>query len=269
MGDFLYFLLAGGSAGLLAGLFGIGGGLVMVPVLALALAPEVPADALLPLALGTSLAAIVFSASSSAWSHYRRGAVDLPLVKNALPLLIAGAVAGAIGASWAPRELLTVFLAVFQAGLCVYMVRKTYYPGVATAAASEASERTPSNPLLGLIGAVCAMAGIGGGTLCVPYFNHLGVAPRTAVGTASALGIPITLAAAVAFATAGLMKGVALPHSIGYVHLTALAGMVPGVIAGAQGGAALAHRLQPKLLMSLFCAFLALSSAKTLAVVLG
>jgi len=146
------------------------------------------------------------------------------------------------------------------------MVRKTYYPNVST---GTVSERSHSNPLLGLIGAICAMAGIGGGTLCVPYFNYLGVAPRTAVGTSAALGVPIALTAALAFCTAGLLKGVDLPHSIGYVHLTALAGMVPGVIAGAQGGAALAHRLQPKLLMGLFCAFLALSSAKTLAAVLG
>src|SRR5262245_9368115 len=153
MSDLLYFLLAGGSAGLLAGLFGIGGGLVMVPVLALVLAPQVPADALLPLALGTSLAAIVFSASSSAWGHYRRGAVNLALVKRALPLLIAGAVVGAFGASWAPRSLLTAFLALFQAGLCVHMARKTYYPNPSTVATVE---RPPSNPLLGLIGAICA-----------------------------------------------------------------------------------------------------------------
>jgi len=266
MSDFLCFLLAGGSAGLLAGLFGIGGGLVIVPVLALVLASQVPADAVLPLALGTSLAAIVFSASSSAWGHYRRGAVDLSLVKSALPLLLVGAVVGALGASWAPHVLLAAFLAVFQAGVCVYMVRKTYYAGTSTA---PAVERSHSRPLFGVIGAICAMGGIGGGTLCVPYFSHLGVAPRTAVGTSAALGIPIALAAALAYCTAGLLQGVELPHSIGYVHLTALAGMVPGVIIGAQGGAALAHRLQSKLLMGLFCAFLALSSAKTLAAVLG
>ena len=266
MGELLYFLLAGGVAGLLAGLLGIGGGLVMVPVLALTFANQVNGDAVLPLALGTSLAAIFFSAASSAWGHYRRGAVDLGLVQRVLPMLAAGAVVGAIGASWAPHLLLTTLLALFQAGLCVYMVRKTYYPS-ATAAASI--ERAPSNPLMGLIGGICAMAGIGGGTLCVPYFNHLGVAPRTAVGTAAALGVPIALAAACAFGAAGWLKGAELPHSLGYVHLVALAGLVPGTIAGAQGGSALAHRLQPKLLMGLFSAFLALASARTLAAALG
>jgi uncharacterized membrane protein YfcA len=266
MSDFLYFLLAGAGAGFLAGLFGIGGGLVMVPVLALVLASQVSADAVLPLALGTSLAAIVFSAASSAWGHYRRGAVELALVRNALPLLLVGAVAGAVGASWAPHALLTILLAVFQAGVCVHMVRKTYYPSGPT---DTVVERPHSNSVLGLIGAICAMAGIGGGTLCVPYFTHLGVAPRKAVGTASAVGIPIALAAALAFAIAGLVKGVDLPDSVGYVHLIALAGMVPGVIAGAQGGTALAHRLQPKVLMGLFCAFLALASAQALAAVLS
>jgi uncharacterized membrane protein YfcA len=81
--------------------------------------------------------------------------------------------------------------------------------------------------------------------------------------------VPIALAAACAFAAAGWLQGVDLPNSVGYVHLVALAGLVPGTIAGAQAGAALAHRLQPKLLMGLFCAFLALASAKTLAAVLS
>ena len=266
MNDLLHFLIAGGAAGLLAGLFGVGGGLIMVPVLALVFASQVSGDAVLPLALGTSLAAIVFSAASSAWGHHRRGAVDVELIRRALPMLAAGAAVGAFGAAWAPRALLTALLALFQAGVCVMMVRKTYYT---EAAVTAVAERSASNPVLGVIGAVCALAGIGGGTLCVPYFNHLGIPPRKAVGTAAALGVPIALAAACAFATAGWLQGVDLPNSVGYVHLVALAGLVPGTIAGAQAGAALAHRLQPKLLMGLFCAFLALASAKTLAAVLG
>ena len=240
----------------------------MVPVLALVFASQVSGDAVLPLALGTSLAAIVFSAASSAWGHHRRGAVDVALIRRALPMLAAGAAVGAFGAAWAPHALLTALLALFQAGVCVMMVRKTYYTE-AEAEPTAVAERAPSNPLLGVIGGVCALAGIGGGTLCVPYFNHLGIPPRKAVGTAAALGVPIALAAACAFAAAGWLKGVDLTNSVGYVHLAALAGLVPGTIAGAQAGAALAHRLQPKLLMGLFCAFLALASAKTLAAVLG
>ncbi|HSW26695.1 MAG TPA: sulfite exporter TauE/SafE family protein, partial [Burkholderiaceae bacterium] len=221
MSDLLQFLIAGGAAGLLAGLFGVGGGLVMVPVLALVFASQVSGDAVLPLALGTSLAAIVFSAASSAWGHHRRGAVDVALIRRALPMLAAGAAVGAFGAAWAPHALLTALLALFQASVCVMMVRKTYYPEVGVGVGVEvaaAAERAPSNPLLGVIGGVCALAGIGGGTLCVPYFTHLGISPRKAVGTAAALGVPIALAAACAFAAAGWLKGVDLTHSVGYVH---------------------------------------------------
>ena len=147
------------------------------------------------------------------------------------------------------------------------MVRKTYYTAVGVAAVAE---RPASNPVLGVIGATCALAGTGGGTPCVPYFNHLGIPPRKAVGTASRAGRagsrwqrlarPATGRAGSRGSTYRIARGLRAPDST--------RGPVPGTIAGAQAGTAIAHRLQPKLLMGLFCAFLALASAKTLAAVL-
>ncbi len=253
------FLIAGSVAGVLAGLFGIGGGLVMVPVLVFALASQVPQDSVMPLALGTSLAAVVFSSASSAWGHYRKGAVQMALVQKAMPALVAGAVVGAMGAAWAPRQVLVVCLALFQSLLCIYMVRKTFWQKAAT---RENEQRPPSGAVLGGVGLTCALSGIGGGTMAVPYFRYLGVAPLNAVGTASALGIPISLSAAIGFMVAGLVQGVSFPNSVGFVNLVALAGMVPGVLLGAQLGTVVAHRMAPKLLMGLFCAFLALSATK-------
>jgi uncharacterized membrane protein YfcA len=256
----LFYLTTGAIAGMLAGLFGIGGGLVLVPILLFALANQVSSDALMPLALGTSLAAVVFSSASSAWGHHRKGAVDLSLVRKALPALTLGAVIGAIGAAWAPRQLLVGFLALFQSLLCVYMIRKTFWP----AAASTPIVRDPSRAVLGSVGLTCALSGIGGGTMAVPYFRYLGVAPLNAIGTASALGVPISFAAASGFLVAGLVQGTTLPNSIGYVNWMALSTMVPGVLLGAQLGAHIAHALPAKLLMGLFCAFMALSASKAI-----
>lgn len=255
----LFYLTSGMIAGMLAGLFGIGGGLVMVPILVVALGPQVPSEALMPLTLGTSLAAVVFSSASSAWGHHRKGAVDVKLVRLALPALALGAAVGAVGAAWAPRQVLVAFLALFQALLCIYMVRKTFWPPKAGALVPE---RKPSQGVLGGVGLTCALSGIGGGTMAVPYFRHLGVAPIKAVGTASALGIPISFSAACGFLVSGLVQGTALPNSIGYINWMALAGMVPGVLLGAQIGAYIAHELPPKLLMGLFCAFMAASAVK-------
>lgn len=256
------FLSAGGAAGVLAGLFGIGGGLVMVPVLIVVLATQVPSESIMPLALGTSLAAVVFSSASSAWGHYRKGAVHTTLVRKALPMLVLGAVIGSVGAAWAPRQVLVAFLALFQTLLCIYMVRKTFWPPKGGAAAKM---KSPSQAVLGGVGLTCALSGIGGGTMAVPYFRYLGVEPLKAVGTASALGIPISLSAACGFLIAGLVQGVSLPNSVGYVNLVALAGMVPGLLIGAQCGTVIAHELPSKLLMGLFCAFLAVSATKALA----
>lgn len=256
------YIAAGLTAGVMAGLFGIGGGLVMVPVLIAVLARELAPELVMPFALGTSLAAIVFSASSSAWGHFKKDAIDLVVVRRVLPALALGAVMGACFATFLPRSALVSFLAIFQIALCLYMVRKTFFALVPIHQA--VNSREPSLPLLGVIGVTCALTGIGGGTLSVPYFRFLGMEPRKAVGTSAALGIPIALAAALGFIVAGLIQGVGEPHSLGFVNLWALMWMVPGVVVGAQLGAVIAHRIPAKWLMGLFCVFLAISAGKGL-----
>lgn len=263
----MVFIFAGLIAGALAGLFGIGGGLVMVPVLIAVLSTELPAHMIMPFALGTSLAAIVFSGSSSAFGHYKRGAIDVPLAKKVLPILIMGAIVGACFATALPRQFLVFFLVAFQLALCFYMIRKTYFS--MPMESTERMQREPSLPMLGAIAMTCALTGIGGGTISVPYFRYLGLEPKKAVGTSAVLGIPIAFAAACGFIFAGLYNDVHEVNSFGYVNFLALMWMVPSVIVGAQLGALIAHRLPSKILMGLFCLFLGASAVKGIWSIVG
>lgn len=253
---FMQFLTAGCAAGLCSGLFGLGGGIVLVPALLLLLAGTVPDSQLMPFALGTSLAAIVFSCGSSAWAHWRRGAVDVVLWRRLAPTLVLGAAAGALVAPFAPSAVL-VMLAALEAYLCFRVAQKTF------SAAAEAAPRQPSTAALASISALAGSAGVGIGTLTVYWLRRLNVPAHTAVGTAAALGVPAALAAAGGFAVNGIAQKVQVPHALGFIHLVALAGIVPGVVLGAQIGAQLAHRCAPKMLMGLFCAAVGAAAARS------
>jgi len=256
----IQFAAAGVLAGVTAGMFGVGGGLVLVPALFVMLVNRVPAENLTQYVIATSLAAIVFSAASSAFCHWRRGAVDTHQWLRLIPALIAGSAAGAFGAAYASRALLLGYVAVLQVVMCVYLVRKTFFASTLTASGS------PSRVVISAIGTLCVAAGIGIGALTVPYLRRHNLAPHVAVGTAAALGIPVAIVGTAVLVISGFaLTGVA-PWTVGFVCLPALAGLAPGVVLGAQAGAAAAHRCSPRVLMSLFCLFLAIVSLRSIAV---
>ena len=221
--------------------------MVLVPALLILLAPLVPPSHLMLYAIGTSLAAIAFSCLSSAWGHFCRGAVDVRVALRMAPALVAGAVAGSLAAPGAPAGLLLA-LALVDAALCLVVVRRTFFASAATNAPRRASPF-----VLASISALAASAGVGIGTLTVSYLRRLEVPAHAASGTAAALGVPVALTAAIGMAATGVARGVDAAHAIGFVHLLALAGIVPGVVLGAQLGARLAHRCVPKVLMAMFC----------------
>ena len=252
---------AGALGGLLAGLLGVGGGIVIVPVLDLALvtAGVDPAVAM-HVAVATSMATIVPTSISSSRSHARRGSIDVEVVKRwSLPIVI-GALAGSfVASSVDARALAGVFGAV--AGLAAlkmvlpldHLVLRTSIPGGLAGAAIPCS-----------IGVISAMMGIGGGTLSVPSMTLCGEPVHKAVGTAALLGLWISVPATIGYLLA--QPGVAAmpPWTIGWVSLAGFAVIAPVSWLVAPAGARLAHSLDRRMLSAAFGVFLLLVASRML-----
>lgn len=257
---FGYYLVTGAFAGLLAGLFGVGGGLVIVPILAWILATQgvVPAY-VMHLAIGTSLATIIPTAISSLRAHHTRDSIDWSLVRRITLGIALGCLAGAWIAARLETGSLKLILATFQ-----------FYVGsqLLLGFAPNPSRDLPSNAgitLMGsFIGALSSLIGIGGGTLSVPWMLWCNRDMRQAVGTASAIGLPIALFGSAGFVFNGLAISALPAYSVGFVYLPALAGIAFASIFTAPVGAALAHRLPIPLLKKLFAILLYALSAKLL-----
>ena len=248
------YLGLGATAGLLAGLLGVGGGLVIVVVLAWLLPVfGLPADAAMHAALATSLASIVFTAAASARAHHRRGSVLWPSVRWLVPGLLAGGAAGALVATRLPGETLRLLVA----GYCLLAAAHVAYGQPRHGGVRSDPPRSPWLAAAGGgIGAVSAVVGIGGGSMTVPLLVWLGVPPVRAVGTSSACGVAIGLASAAGYAVFG-PDGALPAGGVGYVYLPAAAGIALASVLVAPLGTRLAHALSARALKLVFALFLA------------
>jgi uncharacterized membrane protein YfcA len=250
---FAVFVACGLGAGFFAGLFGIGGGLIMVPVLVLAFTMSgMAAEHVVAVALGTSLAAIVFSAAQSAYGHYRRGSASIEVVRRVAPWVVVGVALGSAVAAETPSAMLLIFVGGFQLFAAALML-------VDVSQLSALRVVAKRHLALGVcslaFGCIAALAGIGGGTLFTPYFKASGMEPKRAIGTSAAIGLPISLAGALAYAWEG--REVPLGHwTIGYINLPALAALVLGTLVTVRLGVAVAHWLPGRILASSFAMFL-------------
>lgn len=252
METLLIFAATGAAAGLLAGLFGVGGGLILVPALALVLPWQgVGPGVVMQVAVATSLAVISATSVSSMLAHHRRGGVLWPVFARLVPGLAAGAVAGAFVAHALPGAVL----------------QKIVGAGALLVAAQMLLDRQPAvqaglpgtAALLGAggaIGLLSALIGIGGGSLTVPFLSWRGVGMRQAVGTSAACGVPIAWAGAAGFVAAGWSVAGLPEYSFGYVALPAFAGIALASVATAPLGARLAHHLPPRQLKRAFAGLL-------------
>lgn len=255
------YLVVGAGAGLLAGLLGVGGGLVIVPALVWLLPLHgTQASLLMHLAVGTSLATIVATGASSTAAHARRGAVDWLLFSRLTPGILLGAAAGALTAQRLPSDTLRMLFGVFEvgAGLQLAVGRAPSVP--------HPRPRAGTLALAGiLIGAVSTLLGIGGGTLTVPYLLWCSVPMRQAVATAAACGVPIALAGATAFVLLG-WEAPGLPvGATGYVFWPAAGIVGLASVLAAPFGAALAHRVPVLALQRVFAALLVVLGLRLLA----
>lgn len=249
-----FYLAVGAATGVLAGLLGIGGGLLLVLALAWALPYQgVPADAAMHTALASSLACIVLTTSSSALAHARRGGVAWPTAAWLTPGMLIGALLGsrlAIGLSGG-------ILRGGVAAYCLASALQLLFGRRRAGAGVAASPRGPGYAVAGVgIGAVSALVGIGGGSMTVPLLVWRGVAPVRAVGTSAACGVCIGLAAAVGYAMQAPADALPLPGAVGYVYLPAAATTAAASMLTAPLGVRLAHRLPPQGLKRVFAIFL-------------
>ena len=249
------FPLLGAVAGVLAGLLGVGGGLVLVAALAWLLPRYgIPPQAAMHAALASSLASIVLTAASSAYAHHGRGSVLWPTVKWMVPGLLLG---GWLGSGVAVK-LDDQVLRWVVAGYCFLAAAQLLF-GKTRVGADGAHAAAPTGlPMTGAgigIGAVSAVVGIGGGSMTVPLLVWRGIAPVRAVGTSSACGVAIGLASAVGYATHAPVG--ALPqYAIGYVYLPAAIGVAVASVLAAPYGMRLAHRISGLALKRVFALFL-------------
>lgn len=255
----LAMLGVGAFAGLIAGLLGVGGGIVIVPALYHVLALMDVGEAIrMHVAVGSSLAIIIPTSLISARSHYRREAVDLPLLKRWILPLLAGVIIGTVVAAYLNGNVLAAVFAVVALLVSIRMLR-----GEDTLNLAESLPGEPLRSLLGsFIGMISTMMGIGGGTLTVPLLSACNYPIRRAVGTASAVGIVIAIPGAIGFLISGQGVEGRPPLTIGYVNLVAFCLIVPTTTLLAPYGARLAHTIKPGKLKIAFALFLLATSLR-------
>jgi uncharacterized membrane protein YfcA len=244
---------AGALTGVLAGLFGVGGGTITVPILfhvfSLLGAGE---DVAMPLAVGTSLAIIVPTSIRSARGHYERGAVDMMLVRNWAAPVVTGVIAGAVIARFASAG---VFQAVFVVVASSNAI-KLLFGGEKW----KVADAMPAGPLSlfygGLVGLASTLMGIGGGTIANLIFTLHSKPIHNAVATSAALGVLISIPATAGYMLAGWGQTGLPADALGYVSLLAFALIVPTTLLTTGLGVRIAHRLSKRQLEVAFGLYL-------------
>jgi uncharacterized protein len=254
----LGYLALGAVAGFFAGLLGVGGGAIIVPVLALMFAAQgFPGEHLMHLALGTSMAAIVFTSISSLRAHHQHGAVQWTIVKAITPGILLGTFAGAQLASLIPTRPLAIFFTVFMCYVAFQMLANIK---------PKPSRQLPGSLGMAIvgggIGAISALVAIGGGSLSVPFMTWCNVKMHHAIGTSAAIGLPIAMAGTAGYLVGGA-EATGLPSgSFGYIYLPALLAGVAASMLTAPLGARAAHRLPVATLKKVFAGVILLLLAK-------
>jgi uncharacterized protein len=251
--------VTGALVGVLAGLFGVGGGTISVPVLFYCFtALGVPEAAAMPVAVGTSLAVIVPTSIKSARGHLAKGAVDVPLLKSWVAPVISGVIMGAIIARYATAsvfQLVFVIVAGANAIKLIFGDEKWTF--------ADAMPKGPLSLFYGwLVGLASALMGIGGGAIANLIFTLHGKPIHKAVGTSAALGVLISIPGSIGYAWAGWGKADLPPGSIGYVCFIAVLLLLPTTLLTTQFGVRLAHGMSKRKLEIAFGIYLAVVAAR-------
>ncbi|MDH5648207.1 MAG: sulfite exporter TauE/SafE family protein [Gammaproteobacteria bacterium] len=257
---FIQYLVLGAFAGTLAGLLGVGGGLVIVPVLVTILnQQQVTPDIVVHIAIGSSLATIVATSLSSIYAHHKRGAVLWPVFWQLTPGIVIGALIGALLADAMPADILRKVFALFEFAVAAQLLFGRL---------PSAHRVLPSTLVLSgvgaIIGAVSSVVGIGGGTMTVPFLIWCNTVAQKAVATSAACGLPIAIAGAIGFAFTGWHTPGLPQWSTGYLYWPAIISIVLASSLFAPVGAHIAHKLPAAKLKKMFGLFLVMLGLKML-----
>ncbi|MBL8382221.1 MAG: sulfite exporter TauE/SafE family protein [Burkholderiales bacterium] len=229
-------------------MLGIGGGMTLVPILsALFTAQAFAPEHTVHLALGTCMASIMFTSGSSVREHHRLGAVDWAIVRRMSPGMIAGTLASTAAAGFLPqRTLALTFAAIVFAGATQILIGRR----------PDAARRLPGAGALfavgAVIGAISGLVSAGGTFLSMPFLVFCGVPVRTAIASAAAIGIPISIVGTLGYVGTGWSVAALPPYSLGFVHLPALLPLVAASMLTAPFGARAAHRMPVVILRRIF-----------------
>lgn len=256
----LLYLLLGAFAGILAGLLGVGGGIIIVPSLFYLFGRQgFPVDHLMHLSVATSLATIVFTAISSTYAHHQNGAVLWSKVVSLAPGILVGSVLGAVIANHLPSDVLKTAFGLF---LCLAALQI----GVEIKPSPHRNLPDQSGLIFtgSGIGGFSTLLGIGGGSLMVPFLLWCNINIRNAVATSSACGLPISFAGALVMVWTGWGHQQLPTGATGYVYWPAVIGIVVTSVVFAQLGAGIAHVLPVAVLRRVFAVFLAIIGIRML-----
>ncbi len=247
----LIYLCVGAVAGVLAGLLGVGGGLVIVPLVTYSFILQgIESDVTHKIALATSLASIMFTSVSSFMAHHRNQAVIWSIFKTITPGILIGTFLGTKLVTIIPETPLKIFFILF-----LYYSATQMFLNIKPKASRHIPGPVGNSTAGGVIGIVSSLVGIGGGTLSVPYMTWCNIPIHKAIGTSAAIGFPI----AVAGALGNIINGWGLsdvPYSLGLIYIPALIGIAAASVCTAPFGARLAHKLPIGRLKRIFACLL-------------
>jgi len=247
-------------AGILAGLFGIGGGLILVPSIIICLKLlKTPDEILMHMALGTSLSCIFINSIISAWNHNKRSKINWKIFNKLIVGIVIGVLFGGKIASLLSSKTLEIFFASFLTIITVKMW---------LALKVEPKSRNIPSPLYftvgGIIGFKSAVLGLGGGTISIPFLTWAGRPMKEAVSVSAFIGIPIALLGSLSYITNGLSSSMLPKYSLGFVYLPAVFGIVSTSFIFIKIGAHFSHSLAQNKLHKLFSSFLTIVLVKTI-----
>ena len=251
MAEIVPLLLLGAFSGFIAGLLGVGGGLIMVPALLYLLAGSIDQTILMHTAVGTALAAIVFTSISSVRAHHQHGAIDWHNFKKLTPTILLGAFSGALLSKVMSFDFMRIFFALFEFSVAAIM-----YFGLSSSKHVDSLARWVWGVTGYIIGLVSAIVGIGGGTMTTPFLTYNNVDIKNAIATSAAVGMPIAVAGVLGFIVAGWNVESA-SGDLGFINAQALMSIVAMSVLFAPLGAKVAHNVDGKKLKKFFAIFLA------------
>lgn len=254
-------VIAGAVSGLTAGMLGVGGGIVVVPVLYHVLGLiGIDPGVRMHIAIGTSLATIIPTAFSSLRAHDKKGAVDWTLLRRWWPAMLIGVAAGSALAGIARGQTLALIFAAVAIPVALHLA----FGGEERRIGDHLPEGASGQSLPFMIGGLSTMMGIGGGTIGVPVMTLFGVPIHRAVGTASAFGVIISIPGTIGAILTGWTAPHLPPYSLGYVNLLGFLLIAPVSFFAAPLGAQWAHQMDRKKLRAVFALFIAITAARML-----